>query len=699
MSLAFDRNERISIDGHVWKVERRIPDGHCLVNERNGRVKALSDKKLLKHWTEGRLERCGRVKARGTSGDTSKALAASAENRKTALQRQDVLAQLRTMYGPAPYSNKTLLAFITLWKAGHQAPTAISLSSLRRWLAASRANGVVLPQEKKPAPRLSPEVEAIIEEAVDKNFMRPIPESIEDLVKIIEQELARRNAPLLAECSPSSLLLQTPSRATIYRRVRSINDEDRIKTQKGPRAAELSYGMHQGAPIEVVPMGVVEIDHTPIDVIVTDEQGIVLGRPTLTVAICRATRMCVGFCLSWEHPGFSPVMHTLRHMIAPKPSMKQLFKSGFVKNDWPCHGLPLVIVVDNAAEFHSDNFKIACASLGNIHIVYCPPKTPRMKGKVERFIRTSNNRVFHRLPGTTFGRIDKSSDYNASKCAKCTLQEINILLHKFFVDIHPYKYHRGLKQRPIDAWNSAVQKYPLRLPDHLRDLDVLAAGHDKRRLRQTGIEFLGFFYKATELKELRIRARGSPLVQIRYDASDVGTIHVLDEQAGTFVKAHCTAREVHGRSLWQAKILLKTLRLRKENADDEGLRNSEEALRARIAESASKKTNRYKGKNRHARFASKAGSPTELAQQQALSLINVGDNMPDVVEYFDGQCEIAVDQWPSLPDADRTIADIAKESIASDSMLAEIEPVIEEYYETHQPEDLDSYAKKYNLEG
>jgi hypothetical protein len=77
----------------------------------------------------------------------------------------------------------------------------------------------------------------------------------------------------------------------------------------------------------------------------------------------------------------------------------------------------------------------------------------------------------------------------------------------------------------------------------------------------------------------------------------------------------------------------------------------------------------------------------------------LADNIPDVVEYSDDQCATAVDQWPSLPDTDRIIADSATDSITSNSMHAEIEPMIEEYYETQQPEDLDSYAKKYNLSG
>lgn len=698
MPLALERNERVSIDGHLWKVERRTPDGHCLVSELNGRVKALSDKKLLKHWTEGRLERQCTPKASATPRDRANVLASPEAHREIALHREAVLAKLKRDFGGPPYSNRQLDAFVKLWRASGEPPKAISLASIRRWLANSRTNGAALPVSRSQPTRLSAEVETIIQKVVDANYMRKVPDSVEDVVKAIERELARHNAPLLAEKSPSSLVLVTPSRATIYRRVQRINDEARITARKGRRAAQLSYGTYQGAPIETIPMGAVEIDHTILDVIVTDEDGIVLGKPTLTVAICRATRMCVGFCLSWEHPGFSPLMHTLRHMITPKPSMKSLFKNGFVKSNWPCHGLPLVVIVDNGAEFHSANFKFACASLGNIHIIYCPPKCPEMKGKVERFIKTINSGIIHRLPGTTFGKVDKTSDYVASKAARCTLHEINLILHKFFVDIYPYRYHRGLKQRPIDAWNSAVQKYPLRLPRHLSDLDILASGYEERTVRNTGIEFLGFFYESPELKDLRIRAKGNPTVQIRYNASDIGTIHVLDEQVDTFIKASCTAQEIHGRSLWQAKCLLKTWRMRKENSDEQGLRNSNEALKDRISANSSKKTNLYKGKSRHARFASKPATPTELVHQEPLSLLNWSSDRASADAPVALQADLSCDIWPSLTDRERADPDpaILRETMRFEPGLYE-EGSLEKQPPGSNDTDLDDYASKYDL--
>jgi len=184
-------------------------------------------------------------------------------------------------------------------------------------------------------------------------------------------------------------------------------------------------------------------------------------------------------------------------------------------------------------------------------------------------------------------------------------------------------------------------------------LDVLASGYDERNVRNTGIEFLGFYYNAPELRDIRIRAKGNPTVQIRYDAGDVGTIHVLDERDGRYIKAYCSAQEVHGRSLWQAKCILKTWHMQKAISDDLELRDSEESLREYISTKASKKTNLYKGKSRHARFLAKPSTPTGLVEQNPLSLLgSSSENSPPVTPCAT-QTPPTLEVWPSLTNLDR----------------------------------------------
>lgn len=58
----------------------------------------------------------------------------------------------------------------------------------------------------------------------------------------------------------------------------------------------------------------VEVDHTPLDVIVINERtGLADGRPTLTLLLCRHSRMVLGFSIGFEPPSELSVMRALRH--------------------------------------------------------------------------------------------------------------------------------------------------------------------------------------------------------------------------------------------------------------------------------------------------------------------------------------------------------------------------------------------------
>jgi transposase InsO family protein len=73
-----------------------------------------------------------------------------------------------------------------------------------------------------------------------------------------------------------------------------------------------------------------------------------LLRPWLTLAIDVASRMAAGFYLSLEYPSSTSVALAIRHMALPKTSW--LAERNAV-GDWPVHGLPTAIHIDNAREF------------------------------------------------------------------------------------------------------------------------------------------------------------------------------------------------------------------------------------------------------------------------------------------------------------------------------------------------------------
>ena len=125
-----------------------------------------------------------------------------------------------------------------------------------------------------------------------------------------------------------------------------------IEKRYGKRIADIRFKAYKKGSTATRPLEIVEIDHTPVDLMVVDEESrIPLGRPTLTSLIDKFSRMVVGFYFSFTPPSTLSVIECLRHAILPKTGLKELYPS--LSNDWPAHGIPETIVVDNGMEFFS----------------------------------------------------------------------------------------------------------------------------------------------------------------------------------------------------------------------------------------------------------------------------------------------------------------------------------------------------------
>ena len=75
----------------------------------------------------------------------------------------------------------------------------------------------------------------------------------------------------------------------------------------------------RGAHEAEAPLHIVEMDHTIVDAhIVEPRSGKTIGRPVLTLAIDRASRIVLGMLLSLEAPSRLSVGLCLHHSVMPK---------------------------------------------------------------------------------------------------------------------------------------------------------------------------------------------------------------------------------------------------------------------------------------------------------------------------------------------------------------------------------------------
>ena len=117
----------------------------------------------------------------------------------------------------------------------------------------------------------------------------------------------------------SSERLTPPSRKAILARPRALDTREVAKARLQPSEAAALVDPVRGTYRMDNALEVVQIDHTPVDVIVVDEaHRLPIGRPWLTLAIDVATRVVVGFYVSLEAPSSTSVALCLTHAVLPR---------------------------------------------------------------------------------------------------------------------------------------------------------------------------------------------------------------------------------------------------------------------------------------------------------------------------------------------------------------------------------------------
>ncbi len=193
-------------------------------------------------------------------------------------------------------------------------------------------------------------------------------------------------------------------------------------------------------------------------------------------------------------------------------------------------------------DLHSDALEMACLEMG-IQIFFCGSKTPQHKGAIERFFRTMNMDLIHRIPGTVFSNPGKRGDYPSEKEAVLDLDTLVHVITKWIVDVYNVTPHRGAKNRPLDLWLDSASKQIIELPVSPQHLEVITGIPASRTLFHYGIEFDGLHYNSSELQMFRKQSGGNYKVALKHYEDDVGFIHVQDPEDKHYLRVPCTTPE------------------------------------------------------------------------------------------------------------------------------------------------------------
>ena len=357
---------------------------------------------------------------------------------------------------------------------------------------------------------LSQRMEQIMAHAIKTFFLTPERPSVTALHRLISSECKKAD-------------LTAPSYNTVRARAQCVDLEERVHHRVGPKAARDQFRPVSGKGLRPTrPLELFQIDHTPIDVIVVDEiERRPIGRPWLTLVIDVATRMIAGYFLSFDHPSSTSVALALSHAVLPKE--KYLGRLGVVA-DWPVSGLPAVVHLDNAEEFHARALERGCQEHG-IRLEYRPPLRPHFGGHIERLIG-SLMKAMHLLPGTTFSSTSERGEYDSEGKAVMTISELEVWFALQVTGGYHDAFHRGLGGRPIDAWRRRLESARLRHPADPERFYIDFLPFERRLIRRDGIQLFRIHYWDNTLSGLVGRSQHKLL--IRYDPRDLSKVYVKD---------------------------------------------------------------------------------------------------------------------------------------------------------------------------
>lgn len=379
-----------------------------------------------------------------------------------------------------------------------------------------------------------------------RRFTLPSQES-EDLLAVALREYLRRERPKAASCyryvkscfarenaqRSAMRQLKVPSRSTAFRRLAAMDPYEKAYFRYGKARADELLKLKGDGPGVSFPLERVEMDATRLDVfVVAPGSGLVIGRPWITVAIDYFSRAILGFYLGFEPPSANTVMNCLRHAIGPKDYYVERF--GSEAFEWPMHGVPLLVVVDNAREYFSETVEDAALQLG-FDVQQHPVKWPNWKGTIERFFRTLNEGALAWLPGKSFRSVAEKGDYDAETVAVLELPTLEDLVTKWIILEHNTTRHEGIGDVPARLWAEGVKKVPPSLPPRMQDLDVLLAYTRTMTLTSKGVQFQNLYYRSEAVHAILLRAGQSVKVKVKIDDRDISVLRVLDPDSGQYI--------------------------------------------------------------------------------------------------------------------------------------------------------------------
>ena len=546
--FAFKKGLRFLQKTRVFTLLRRLANGSFQLEDEAGETCNLTEAKMHSRWSTGEWQ----IDEESLGGSSNvfffttprdlKTL--SEEDQNFAIRRVRYISGIKKLFdqdraslvsSPAKLEPKISLIAQELNDVNPPSPATV----WRWWQKYSPTQCVtkLRPGHFRAGRRTNATQRSIFEEAVSEVFLTPQKKPGKAVVESVERKIERFNQTVSDDQRVS-----TPSPASVYRWLNQLNYQVVSNARAGRTATAKELRSAIGSVKVSRILERIELDHTPCDVmIICTLTRLILGRPWITLAIDRYSRMIVGFYISFHTPSQTSVLYAMRMMILPKDTLLARFPD--VKGPWPARGLPDTIATDNGMELHGDTVESVCLEMG-INLHYCGVAHPEMKGAIERVIGTVNRGLIHTLPGTTFSNTEERGDYDSEAHAAIDIEVLTHVLVKWIVDQYHKQPHRGLKGRtPLEVWQESEKNTVIELPAFPRQLESIVGIDDTRTLFHYGLEHDKLFYNSTLLQTLNLKVEGTRKLQLRAFEHDVSYIAVFHPDLKEFIEVPAVDQE------------------------------------------------------------------------------------------------------------------------------------------------------------
>lgn len=517
----------------------------------------------------------------------------------------------------------------------------VDTATLYRWLRRYQSLGVVsalIPRKrgwKSGGLRISKDAEDLIQKVLQDTYLtnqRSSPQKV-----IIE---------VMRRCQVGHI--EPPHPNTVRARISALGEKQRLFGRGFKEKAKNKFMPAAGRfPNADYPLAVVQIDHTPADIILVDDiYRKPIGRPWITVAIDVYSRMIVGYYLSFDPPSETSVAMCVAHAILPKDEWLALHK---VDAKWDVWGVMDKIHTDNGADFRSDNFKQSCL-MHNIDLEFRPVKQPRYGGHIERMLGTLLREI-HDLPGTTFSSIKDREGYDSEKHAAMTKSEFEGWLVALICKVYHQRLHSGIGMTPARKWEIGMfgnaetsgRGLPPRPTDRLALLlDFLP--NFKRTIQTYGVAIDGLRYYADVLRtwinasDPKNNSKKREFI-FRRDPRDISNVWFYDPDLKQYFKVPFANQALPSMSVWEYAQASDVARKEgMKSVNEHQVLHAITELRAKVEESQekTKKARRQSQRRReHEKGISPAAPIANIPQHRPAHIAATSSLLDENIEAFD----------------------------------------------------------------